>query len=472
MKNLIHRVAVAGLLLALPALAFFAQEQKKEALEPNQIVGRDFRVDWLRKNAVNIRTVDPKDQDFSDLAPLKKAIGDSRIVMLGESTHGEGGTALGKARMVEFLHQKMGFDVLVFEGGLYDMTKVWESIKKGDVTYPALRQGVMAAWSGSEQSQTVFDYLAANANSKRPIEIAGFDAQVTGPASSKFLIKELTAYLKEASIASDLVTEGNRSRAILEDAFALKYWKGTPYPEAAEQEAFFSSIQRLVADINNSNPPEDKRPLKSFWLQAVKNLTTSSRLVLLNRAGDKTSPLHELGQEREKQGADNMLWLANERYPGRKIIVWAATWHIFRNKGLQPSEKPTAEDIEFSSKYTSHRSMGERVSDKFGKDVYIIGFTAYGGNIGFVVGGKPAESWTGPLANNRHASIEMEELLNAAGFNYAFLDFRSTKKGAAWLKTPIRISPMGYSAGLRNWPEALDALFFIREQTFDTRATY
>jgi erythromycin esterase len=468
MKNLVYRVALASLFLVLPAQPLIAQEQKKETLEPNQIVGRDFRVDWLKKNAVNIRTVDPKDQDFSDLAPLKKAIGDARIVMLGESTHGEGGTALGKARMVEFLHQKMGFDVLVFEGGLYDMTKVWDSIKKGDVTYPALRQGVMAAWSGSEQSQTVFDYLAANANSKRPMEIAGFDAQVTGPASRTFLIKELSAYLKEASIDSDLVTEGNRSRAILEDAFALKYWKGTPYPDAAEQEAFFSSIQQLVADINSHEPSEGKRSLKSFWLQVAKNLTTSSRMVLLARVGDETSPLYELGEEREKQGADNMLWLANERYPGRKIIVWAATWHIFRNKGLQPTENPTAEDI----KYSTHRSMGERVSDKLGKDVYIIGFTAYGGNIGFVVGGKPAESWTGPLSNNRHSSIEMEELLNAAGFNYAFLDFRSTKKGAGWLKTPIRISPMGYSAQLRNWSEALDALFFIREQTFDTRATF
>jgi hypothetical protein len=66
----------------------------------------------------------------------------------------------------------------------------------------------------------------------------------------------------------------------------------------------------------------------------------------------------------------------------------------------------------------------------------------------------------------------MEELLNAAGFNYAFLDLRSTKKGAAWLKTPIRSSPLGNSAGLRNWTEALDALFFIREQQFDTRKTF
>jgi erythromycin esterase-like protein len=89
-------------------------------------------------------------------------------------------------------------------------------------------------------------------------------------------------------------------------------------------------------------------------------------------------------EEREKQGAANMLWLANERYAGRKIIVWAATFHLFRNKGLDPSQCAGPEDVEFCR----HVSMGQRVWEKLDKGVYTIGFTAYGGNIGFVVGGK------------------------------------------------------------------------------------
>ena len=48
----------------------------------------DVRVGWLKKNAVSVRTIDPRDQEFSDLMALKRSIGNARIVMLGESKIG------------------------------------------------------------------------------------------------------------------------------------------------------------------------------------------------------------------------------------------------------------------------------------------------------------------------------------------------------------------------------------------------
>jgi len=426
----------------------------------------DVRVGWLKKNAVSVRTIDPRDQEFSDLMALKRSIGNARIVMLGESSHGEGGTALGKTRLVEFLHQKMGFDVLVFEGGLYDMTKVWGSLQKGDATVPSLRQGVMAAWSGSDQSQNVFDYIAANANKKHPIEIAGFDSQVTGSASRKYLIQDLAAFLKEAGIKSDLVIEGSSTRSIFEDVLASKYFRGTPVPNAAAQKSYLSALEQLEDEIS-SNASADKLR-KGFWIQELRTLRTFSHQIWQTAELKDKAPQWEIGAERERQAAENMLWLANERYRGHKLIVWAATFHLFRNKGLELSQCIDPKDVDFCKQV----SMGERVWDKLGRDVYTIGFTAYGGNTGFVVDGKPAEEWTGPLKQDQHESIEMEELLNAAGFNYGFLDLRRAREGGEWLKTPIMSRPLGNKAALRNWSEALDALFFLREQQFDTRKAF
>src|SRR5690606_14693133 len=41
-----------------------------------------------------------------DLRALERAIGDARIVLLGEQNHGDGATFMTKARIVEHLHYK------------------------------------------------------------------------------------------------------------------------------------------------------------------------------------------------------------------------------------------------------------------------------------------------------------------------------------------------------------------------------
>ncbi len=43
------------------------------------------RVKWLADNAIRMRSIKPDDEDSSDLEPLKKVIGDARVVQLGDS---------------------------------------------------------------------------------------------------------------------------------------------------------------------------------------------------------------------------------------------------------------------------------------------------------------------------------------------------------------------------------------------------
>src|SRR5687768_4564334 len=107
------------LVLAVPALA-----QPSAPADP--------RVEWLRKNAVPIRSIVPEDRSFSDLQPLKKILGNSRVVLLGEQSHGDGSVFLAKTRMIQFLHEEMGFGVLAFESGLYDCRRAWEALQAGE----------------------------------------------------------------------------------------------------------------------------------------------------------------------------------------------------------------------------------------------------------------------------------------------------------------------------------------------------
>src|SRR2546421_4659909 len=79
------------------------------------------KVAWLKDHALAVRSIDPADDDFSDLAPLRDLIGDARVVQLGEQSHGDGATFYAKARLIRFLHERMGFDVLAWESGMLDL---------------------------------------------------------------------------------------------------------------------------------------------------------------------------------------------------------------------------------------------------------------------------------------------------------------------------------------------------------------
>ncbi len=59
----------------------------------------------------------PPDDDFTGLIPIGKAIGDARMVLLGEAMHGDGAAFLAKTRRIKFRHQRKRFDVIVWGAG-------------------------------------------------------------------------------------------------------------------------------------------------------------------------------------------------------------------------------------------------------------------------------------------------------------------------------------------------------------------
>jgi erythromycin esterase len=146
--------------------------------------------------------------------------------------------------------------------------------------------------------------------------------------------------------------------------------------------------------------------------------------------------------------ADNLIWLANEYYAGRKIIVWAASFHLMHDApGIVPVDDKTLS-------YKTTVPMGHVVKQKLGPAVYTIAFTAFSG--------KAGNPFHGSFAINPATKGSLEDRLHAAGFDHALVDLKSLpdKEGGAWLKEEIVARPLGYGPMRAKWPDHFDAMFF------------
>lgn len=401
------------------------------------------RVAWLAGHAHALASIEPEHRDFRDLEPLREAIGDARIVMLGEQTHGDGTTFLAKVRLVQFLHEELGFDVLAWESGFYDLHLANEQLLAGGDAVAAQRTAVRTLWTRSEQVQPLFAYVAARGATDHPLEIAGFDPQATSRAPNGAMQREI----------EDLVSRIGFTRpseyewlAFLEIAEGLSQARETPATTgAAQRQAFQQVLGSLVAAARQYLATHDDAQVR-WWAQLFESMAVQASIAW--RSSTTGMPV-DAGLLRDAQMADNLAWLAEDRYAGRRIIVWAASFHILRD--LSTLQVPEA----MQELYAGGFAMGEKLHPRFGTDAYVLGFTAYEGGYGQYYE-------TTPHVLSPAAPGSLESLFHHAGFENAFLDLRGLPADGAWLRAPLSARVLGHSAMVGEWPRALDGIVYTR----------
>lgn len=405
--------------------------------------------EWLQANAVPIRSLSVSDRDFSDLQPLKAAIGNARVVMLGEQSHGDGTTFLAKARLVAFLHQEMGFDVLAWESGMWDVAQTWRQIQGGAPLLPASRRSVFGIWTLSEQVLPTLDYAAGTLGTARPLELAGFDNQFTGSLArdSMHLLTEAFARRIGSAVPSDAEWPAPRE-TLRELAGNLHY---ATKPPADAQARLLRLLAALRADAV-ARGSADRDAL--FWTQVLESVDAHARAVWAAPINQNTP---EANNARDTQMGRNLVWLANVWYPDRKIIVWAASSHIAREVGpltTTDGQRP------YQTGWTVH--MGGEAHRVLGAQMYAIGFTAGTGSFGRF-GNEPATVFPGRAGS-------LEAYMVEAGLTNAFVDFRSAPAGGEWLRNAW-MRPFGYTYMRGDWTRVLDAMVYTHSMVPSTAAS-
>lgn len=390
-------------------------------------------VAWLKSHSVPFRSIDPADENFTDLEPLRELIGDARIVQLGEQSHGDGTCFQTKIRLIKYLHQELGFDVIAFESGLYDCHRAWRAFQDGEKPVEAAAQGVFGIWTGSAQTAPLWDYVASTRNAERPLELAGFDCQFTGTASANFLANDLAELARETGAGFTAAEE-----ELLEDGLAESR-AGEFHGESARQ--FVELAERLEKSLPSSQIETAKR---QFWSQYLASMTEYCRGMQDHNA---EKPDFRSINLRDRLMAENLIWLANTRYPEKKIIVWAASFHIARRLDEIVDPGPAVN-------YAEIVPMGHTVNSRLGDKVFTVGFSAMDGNAGpwfrqsFRI--PPAPEGT------------FESLCVAAGLENGLVPLRVEDSGSEWLRSPLYARPLGYGWMKAVWPNHFDAIIFNR----------
>ena len=422
------------------------------------------REQWLREHAVVVRTIDASDEDFTDLEPLVDAIADARVVQLGESSHGAGATFKAKVRLIKFLHQQMGFDVLVWESGMYDVSNVNGDLRAGNDPAEA-RRGVFSIWSDTEEVAPLFEYAQGSHAGPRPLEMAGFDMQFSGSSSDRF-IEEMQAFfgaVQDPALRDRLLS--------LAEAVATASGRVTssgdgPTPDDLDRFlATTDELLQLVGAQNHALVVAHGQPQTDYFARTLGNFRANGRHVygyvapgLPKEGPEWMANTNASWNRRDARNADNLLWLLNEHYRGRKLIVWAHNGPI-----MNAYYESDWSALSHAPQEGGMRPTGVFLAEAIGDEVYTIGFTAYAGE-------QRQQGGPGRLPVNAAPEGSLEHSLHQLGEAHLFLDFRQLdNQPEHWLRQPRTMAIRGYMPEeMEDWTKVVDAIFFTDAMTPST----
>jgi erythromycin esterase-like protein len=135
-----------------------------------------------------------------------------------------------------------------------------------------------------------------------------------------------------------------------------------------------------------------------FWRQVLVNVVQAAR----RRLGMHDQP----GMvPRDRQMAENLIWMAKDYYPSRKIVVWCASAHALRSPGRLAANG-----------YGLKTTLGDYVWKAFGQEMYSIAPVSYEGS--FSGDGEFT------VLADQLPEAEFEELMAVTGQTAALVDLR------------------------------------------------
>ena len=384
---------------------------------------------WANDHAYSLSSIQPETFDgqkipankFDDLEMLKPLLHDKRIVFLGESSHGVAQFNLAKTRLIQFLHQDMGYNVLAFESGMGNVMNAQGQIDK-QAALQTMKDAIFGVW-WTKETLPLFDYAKSTQATEQPLVLTGFDIQQQGAFTNGDWLQnpklaqqfnEAEKQLAEWSSGKDLKGY-QKVKATIIDVY--KQVKSQIQIKEKELQAAYPKEPHIVKLMDRTLA--DRIRLADEYIE----LTIQSNIDIEQ---NNIESFLQTMEWRDQAMMENLLWLAEEVYPTEKFIVWAHNDHIRK-----------AQSDVMGSPYPV-KLMGERLPDIYKKYSYVLGL--------YMTSGETANNMGEPMPVLPPVKGSIEDILSSTNKPYTFIDLRNrqNERGNSWMFEP-RLS---YSWGM------------------------
>lgn len=291
-------------------------------------------VHWAQNHAMPLQathnTIDDK-----YLYPVKKMIGDARVVALGEPAHGFREPLAFRNRLFKFLVTHCGFTAIAIEGDLAQSRLAADYIAGGAGTARAAAAALSIGEPAAENIELLNWMRQYNADGTHPIKLRfyGMDIQMIGfpgdTTPNHTALDQVLVYLQQVDESTAYNLKSNL-------AFYMTQMSVVKYPRLPlkEQATLTAILENIVALLERQRIDFIARSSKEDYERAHRNAIAAlqrdrmMRVMPPDQPGTIPPEAWKAMNARDAAMANNINWILNSAASGGKVLVFAHNAHV------------------------------------------------------------------------------------------------------------------------------------------------